>query len=93
MNLESAFGTKKNQKIRNLYGKQNLVMHDDIDTYFGVDLETHLNESHQLIKSWIKKWGKSIYDSIKQAKGNAKRDTYPICKSLNLNKSPHFFVR
>ena len=29
-----------NLKIRNLYGIRSLVMHDNIDTYFSLDLDT-----------------------------------------------------
>ena len=33
----------KQKKNRILYGNQNLVMYDDIDTYSGIYLETRLN--------------------------------------------------
>ena len=39
------------------------------------------------------RWRKSIYASIKRAKRYSKSDTDPIWTSLNLDKSPHFFLQ
>ena len=39
--------------IRNLYGKKLSVMHNDVDTYYNVDIKTHLKHSLQSKKDWI----------------------------------------
>jgi len=85
--------TKIDWTIRNLSGKKNMVLRDDIDTYFGVNLDTRLNGSFQSKTNWIIRWEHSIHASIKRSKRNAMRDTDPIWKSMNLNKAPRFFVR
>ena len=68
-------------------------MHDDVDTYYDVDIKTCLNHSLQSKKDWIIRWEHSIYASIKRAQRDAKRQHDPIWKSLNCNKPPWFFVR
>ena len=45
--------TKIDCTIRNLYGKKLSVMHNDVDTYYNVDIKTRLNHSLQLKKDWI----------------------------------------
>ena len=40
-------------------------MPDDIDTYFDVDIDTCLNDSLCSKRSWITRWQKSIYASVK----------------------------
>ena len=45
--------TEINQTLRNLYGKKNMVKHDDIDIYIGVNLNMHLKGSLESRKNWI----------------------------------------
>ena len=78
-NASSAI-VKSNRTIKLLYGMRNLVLPDDIDTYFDVDLDTRLNNSLHSKQSWITQWQKSIYASIKRAKQDASLNTGEIWK-------------
>ena len=68
-------------------------MHNDVDTYYNVDIKTRLNHSLQSKKDWIIWWEHSIYASIKRAKRDAQRKTHPIWKLFYRDKPPRFFVR
>ena len=85
--------TKIDRTIRNLYGKKLSVMHNDVDTYYDVDIDTRLNHSLQSKKDWIIRWEHSIYASIKRAQRDAKRKHHPIWKLFYCDKPPRFFVR
>ena len=79
--------------IKLLYGMRDLVLPDDIDTYFDVDLDTRLNNSLRSKQIWITWWQKSIYASIKKAKQNASLNTGKIWKFCDQDRAPHFLVR
>ena len=52
VSVESKFDCK----IKQLYDKKSLVMNDDIDTYFALDLDERLKGSLQSKKDWIIRW-------------------------------------
>ena len=83
---------KVNRTIKRLYGEHNFVMPDDIDTCFDVDFDTHLNNSLHSKQSWITRWEKSIYVSVKRAKHDASLKTMKIWKCFDRNCAPHLFV-
>lgn len=39
--------TKLEQRIKYLYKKKNMVIHNDINTYFDIDIDLRLNDSLQ----------------------------------------------
>lgn len=62
---------KPNRTVKGLYVMCELVMSDDIDTYFDVDINTHLNDSLCSKWGWIERWKNCIYASVKRAKQDA----------------------
>ena len=70
-----------------------LVIPDDVDTYFNVDIDTRINNSLCLKNSWVTMWQKSIFASVKRAEQDAKWLTGQIWKYCNRDHAPSFFVR
>ena len=52
-----------------------LVMPDDIDTYFDIDFDVLVKSSLNLKQSWITRWQKSIYSSVKTTKLDESHNT------------------
>ena len=85
--------SKFDRKIKQLYGKKSLVMHDDVDTYFNIDLNERLKGSINSKRDWLIRWEHSIHASIKRALRNTINTQNPIWKYLDQDKAPRFFVR
>ena len=83
---------KANKTIKLLYVMRDLVLPDDIDTYFDVDLDTRLNDSLCSKQSWITRWQKSIYASVKRAKQDVSLKAGKIWTYCNQDCAPCFFV-
>ena len=91
-NISVAVETKIDRTIRNLFGKKLSVMHDDVDSYYDINIKTCLNHYLQSKKDWVIRWEQSIHASIKRAKWDAKRQHHPIWKLIYCNKALQFFV-
>ena len=84
---------KANRTIKLLYVMCDLVLPNYTDTYFDVDLDTHLHDSLRSKQSWIIRWQKFIYASIKRAKQDASLNTGKIWKFCDQDCAPRFLVR
>ena len=71
---------------------QDLVMPDDIVTYFDIDLEMQLNESYHTKKSWITRWKKSIHASVHRAKQDAALNTRKFWTFCGRDQAPRFII-
>ena len=79
------------REIQSLYGLRDLVMPNDVATYFDVDLEMRLNESYNTKNSWIVCWKKSIHGSIYRAK-KASNKTPKFWMFCRRTQAPRFHV-
>ena len=80
--------SKFDHKIKQLYGKKSLVMNDDVDTYFNIDLNERLKGSMNSKQDWLIRWEHSIHASIKPALQNTINTQNPIWKYLDRDKAP-----
>jgi len=85
--------SKFDRKIKQLYGKKSLVMNDNVETYFDLDLNERLRGSLKSKRDWLIRWEHSIHASIKRAIRNVKKSHDPIWTYLDRDKAPRFFVR
>ena len=72
--------TKLDCQIKLLYGKKPLVMNNNVNTYFDLELDKWLKGSLQSKRDWIIRCEHLIHASIKHAKQNTLRDHDPIWK-------------
>lgn len=83
---------KTDQTIKKLYGIHDLVMFDDVYTYFNVNIVTHLNNLLHLKQSWVTRWQKFIYASVKRTKWDTKQLPGQTWKYCNRENVSCFFV-